>query len=225
MRRAILALALVGTVLFGVGFVMSFLNPLLVERAARELIRIEVERRVGEKIESLSSARIVTLGQRALGKTDAELEIAKRELAAGIPRKVAEVVGAMRNADCECRKRMGEAATKAHEERITQLGQVRERLSILIESAYASVAANLMNEFRVFTGSNAVAFALLWLVTFFRRGAALQLLLPAVVLTGAVARAGSLYPTRTGCTRSCTASTWGWRMRRISDLRRRFSPM
>ena len=193
MRRALLTLAFFGAALFGTAFAISFLNPLLVERAAREVIRIEVERRVGEKIESLSTSRIVALGQKALGKTDAELETAKRELAAGIPRKVAEVVGAMLNADCECRKRMAEAATKAHEERITQLGQARERLAGLIESAYASVAANLMREFRVFTGSNAAAFALLWLVTFFRKGAALQLLLPAVVLTGAVALTGSLY--------------------------------
>jgi hypothetical protein len=106
---------------------------------------------------------------------------------------VAEVVAAMLNADCECRKRMAAAATGAQEARITQLGQMRERLAGLIESAYASVASNLMKEFRVFTGSNAAAFALLWLVTFFRKGAALQLLLPAVVLTGAVALAGGLY--------------------------------
>ncbi|ROZ69674.1 hypothetical protein [Ramlibacter sp. WS9] len=193
MRGVLLTLALLGAVVFGAAFVTSFLNPLLVERGAREVIRIEVERRVGEKIESLSAARIVSLGQRALGKTDAELEDAKRELAAGIPRKVAEVVTAMLNADCECRKRMAAAATGAQEARITQLGQVRERLAGLIESAYASVASNLMKEFRVFTGSNAAAFALLWLVTFFRKGAALQLLLPAVVLTGAVALTGGIY--------------------------------
>lgn len=193
MRRLLLSLSFLGAALFGAAFAISFLNPLMVERVARDVIRIEVERRVGEKIEVLSTSRIVALGQKALGKTDAELESAKRELAAGVPRKVVEVVGAMLNADCECRKRMAEAATRTHEERITHLGQVRERLAGLVETAYASVAANLMKEFRVFTGSNAAVFALLWLVTFFRRGAALQLMLPAVVLMGAVALTGGIY--------------------------------
>ncbi len=50
-----------------------------------------------------------------------------------------------------------------------------------------------MREFRVFTGSNAIAFALLGVVTLLRRNATLQLALPAVVLAGAVVVTGSLY--------------------------------
>ena len=193
MRQVLLALALAGTALFGAAFAISFLDPLLVERAAREVIRIEVERRVGEKIESLSGSKVAGLARKALVRVDADLEKAQRELAQDVPRKVAHVIADMLKADCECRKRLIASADKGHRQHVTSLTQMREHLVGLIESSYASVTANLMREFRIFTASNAVAFALLGLVTLFRRGSALQLVLPAVVLVGAVAVTASLY--------------------------------
>ena len=193
MRRAVLVLSLLGTVLFGVAFFVSFVSPLVIERAAREIVRIEVERRVGEKIDRLSNARIAELAQRALQHTDEEISRTKESIRRDLPRKVANVVADMLNADCECRKRLVEHAQKSGAEQIYSLTQVRERLVRLIESAYASVTQSLMREFRIFTASNAVAFALLGVVTLVRRRATLQLALPAVVLVGAVAVTGSLY--------------------------------
>lgn len=193
MRRALLILAVLGTALFGAAFVVSLLNPLLVERVAQEVVRIEVERRVGEKLDKLSSSSVVALAQKALGKTNAEFEGAKRQLLEGVPQQVAGVVAEMLKADCECRKRLTMGAVAAQQARITTLGQARDRLVGLIESAYATVSANLLREFRIFTAANASAFAILALVTYRRRGAALQLMLPAVALVGAVAVTGGLY--------------------------------
>jgi hypothetical protein len=171
----------------------SFFSPLTVERAAREIVRIEVERRVVNKIDALSNSRVMVLAQKALGKTDAELQEAKRLLAEDVPRKVAAAVANMLNADCECRKRLAQLAVNAQKDRIADLNQVRERLAALIESAYASVSAQLLRELRIFAGSHALAFAALGAVTYARRGASLQLVLPAVVLLGAVTATSMIY--------------------------------
>ena len=169
MRRALLIFSLLGFGAFGSIFALSFLNPLLIEKAAREAIRIEVERRVGAKIDDLSNSKVVSLAQRALRKTDAELEDAKRALAADVPHKVAKAVADMLNADCECRRRLTELAVAGQEERVSTLTQLRERLAGLIDSAYASVRNSLLRELRIFTASNAAAFAVLGLVTCFSR--------------------------------------------------------
>jgi hypothetical protein len=50
-----------------------------------------------------------------------------------------------------------------------------------------------MRELRIFTASNAIAFALLVVIMLFRRAATLQLFLVAVVLVGAVGVTGGLY--------------------------------
>jgi hypothetical protein len=193
LRAALLLASIGGAVFFGAALLVSYVQPLLVEKAAREIVRIEVERRVGEKIEVLSNSRVVDLAQKALGKTEKEIVAARRAIANDVPRRVAEVVADMLNADCECRKRLVERAVKVQEEQLSSLGQIRQKLAGLIESSYATVTHHLMREFRIFSAANAAAFALLGLVTYFRRAAALQLILPAVVLLGAAAITGALY--------------------------------
>lgn len=192
-QRLLLALSLLGVLVFGGAYLLSFLSPPLIERAAREIVRIEIERRVGEKIDSISNSRLTTLAQRVLEKTDADIALARAAIRAEVPQKVASAVAAMLNADCECRKRLIGYAKNAEDERLASLSQVKQRLEILIESTYASVTNDLVREFRIFTASNGMAFALLALLTVVRRRATLQLCLIAAVLVGAVGVTGGLY--------------------------------
>ncbi len=63
MRRTILAFSLGGTLLFGISFVLSWLNPIWVERMASTAVRFEVEREAGQRVEALSGSPIVGLAQ------------------------------------------------------------------------------------------------------------------------------------------------------------------
>ena len=139
LRGVLLLASIGGLAFFGASLLVSYVQPLLIEKAAREIVRIEVERRVGEKIDVLSNSRVVDLAQKALGKTDEEIFAARRAVANDVPRKVAEVVADMLKADCECRKRLVERAVKSHDEQLSSLGQIRQKLVGLIESSYATV--------------------------------------------------------------------------------------
>jgi hypothetical protein len=193
MRTVLLVLSMFGALLFGTALVLSYISPLLIERAAREVVRIEVEHQVGETIDSLSQSRIVGLAERALEKTDAEIAETQQSIRADLPRKVASVIADMLNADCECRKRLVASFQTGESIRLASRMQFRDRLAGLIESAYASVSNNLIREFRIFAASNAVAFALLGAITFWRKKPMLQLVLPAVVLIGAVVVTAGMY--------------------------------
>lgn len=193
MRHTILAISLIGVLIFGAGFILSFLDPILVESAAREVVRIEVERKVGEKIDTLSNTRILGFAQKALQKTDIDIQRTQAALREEVPRRVANVIADMLKADCECRKRLIDRMNRSEEEHLSSLTQVRESLLVIVESAYASVTMSLMREFRIFSASNAVAFGLLGILTLVRRRAMLQLVLPAFVLLGAVGITGGMY--------------------------------
>lgn len=193
MRSLVLTIALLGTLIFGAAFALSYANPLLIERAARELVRMEVERRTGKQVDMLLESRIADMASRQLRRIDADIDRSRQALRDELPRKVAQVVADMLDADCACRKRLADNAMGAESERLSALTTTRDRLRTLIESTYASVARKLMREFRIFTGSNGAAFALLVLVTLTRRRAGLQLALPAIVLAGAVVVTGGLY--------------------------------
>ncbi len=193
MRRFVLTLAWLGTLLFGSVFVLSFADPLRIEQAARELLRIEIERRVGDKIESLSGGALAGMARKVLGQQDAEIEALRRAIAAELPRRVAERLADLQRVDCECRKHLGALAQRAAHAHLASLLQLREQLNDTIEIAYAHVTRQLLRELRIFSASNALAFALLLGLAAWRRSSGRQLLLAAAVLVGSVAITGGLY--------------------------------
>ena len=189
-RRAVLLLGLVGAVVFGGALLVSFTQPLLIERAMREVLRVEVERRVGEALEGPADASLAALARFARAQSDPQARYIIQAIRDELPRRVEDVVEKMLDPNCFCRQRMASAAEEAG---LGNWMQRRGRLRHFIEAAYGHVNRQMMREFRIFTGSNAVAFALLALVAFVRRKANAQLLLPALVLVGAVALTGGLY--------------------------------
>lgn len=193
MRLFLLRFSIAGALIFIGALLLSFASPLTVERAAREVARIEIERRVGARIDALSDGRLAQLAQRAAGRNAEQIEATKKVLRDEVPRKVADLIADMLKADCPCRQRMIERAEHAEREHLASLVELREKLAVFIEASYAKVSAQLLREFRVFTATNAAALALLALVTSIRRGAALQLLLPALVIGGAMLITGSIY--------------------------------
>lgn len=193
MRAFALIVSAIGTLLFSGLLLLTYVSPLTLERAAREVVRMEVERRVGEKIDVLTESRIVGLAEKALKQTDADIDATKESIRRDVPARVAGVVADMLRADCECRRRMAERARTQEHERLGALNRVRERLTSLIESAYGTVRNELLRELRIVSGSNAVAFALLGVVTLLRKRATWHLLLPLVVLVGAVLITGAVY--------------------------------
>jgi hypothetical protein len=193
MRRFLLLFSVIGTLAFGAAFVLSFTHPLRVEQAARDLLRLQVERDVGQRIDSLSNHRLVDLAMATAGRTEADIDASRRALRAEVPRRVAEAMADLLDADCDCRRRLVEFANDAAIGGLASLLDTRDKLTVFIESAYAAVSAQLLREFRIFTASNALALALLGVIAFVRRGATLQLVLPAIALTGAMAITGGLY--------------------------------
>lgn len=186
MRQTILGLSLAGTLLFGIAFILSWLNPIWIERVASAAVRVEVEREAGERVDALSGAPMVGIAQRALGRTDAEIDRTRVAMHKEIPANVARVVTAMLDPDCACRARLKSAADTSRLQHLHSLAQLRARLTSMIESAYADVRTKLLREFRIFTASNAAALAMLGAVTLIRPSARLQLMLPAAALAGGV---------------------------------------
>lgn len=193
LRLLVLCLGLCGSLLFSGAFALSFSKPLLIEQAVREIVRIEVQRRIGATIDNLSNSKITGIAQSVLMQTELDIEQTRQAIHQDLSGKVATVMTNMLDPDCECRQRLLDQVRQGEIEQYSALVHIRERLTGLIESTYASVTQNLMREFRIFTVSNAMAFILLGLIAIVRRGAALQLIVPAVVLTGAVALTSSLY--------------------------------
>jgi hypothetical protein len=192
-RRALLVLCAAGLAVFGGLLVVSYAAPLTIERLAREAIRLEVERRVGARIDALSDTRLAGLARKALEKTTADAEATEQALRQQVPRRVADAVADMLKADCECRRRLERWAQDAAESRLGSLRDAQARLTGWIEHAYATTRAQLLRELRIFSVVNAVCFLLLGGLCLWRRPSQGQLALLAGTVLSAALVVGGVY--------------------------------
>lgn len=189
LRITLLAISAVAGASFTAGLALSFLRPVAIESLVRESIRREVERRAGEAIPRLNGGVLSKLAVHA-GAANAERVARLRQ---ELPRRVSAVVAEMQNANCECRAFVAAATETVLTAEIVTRAGLHDRLQRLIRAKYVEVARSLLREFRIFTGANALVFWLLFVTTYVRKRAGLQLLLPAVVLCGAAVTTASLY--------------------------------
>ena len=192
MRIAIAWIAALGLLLSGGGLLASYANPVLVESLARELIKQEVQQRVGEKLAALDDSAVRQLAARFAEQHAAEIEAIRHRLRPRLAALIDSVAIEMRDPACPCRKIVfGENTAQLHG-RLSELLQQNERLTGLIRSQYLDVAAALTREWRIFCAANASMFLLLGLCLL-RRAARLPLLLPAAVLLATTVLVGFFY--------------------------------
>lgn len=188
-----LILGIMGGLLFGFAFVASVTNPGFVEQLARNIIRYEVERKVQEKIEAIDNAFLSSKAAVFAKGYAEDIEQTKRFLTQQLPTRLAKVIAEMRNLDCECRKKIETNIRDGFEWRIASDSSAQERLTTLIRSKYMDTATQLTREFRIFTGTNAIVFALLLVAVLVKRQAGLHLLPSALVLLAAGAITAYFY--------------------------------
>lgn len=192
MARAVLIVAVLGSLAFGALFALSYASPITLESWARRAIQGEIERRLTSETQALSRSSLVRAAERAVGANSRELA-ETQEFLARLPAKVAAVSSRMLDPECPCRQRLREAVRGGVIGRVTVLNAESERLVALIESKYAEVAHALLNEVRIFSAANSLIFVALGVLAVVKRRAGLQLLAPAAVLVGAAAVVACLY--------------------------------
>lgn len=192
-RTLLLALGAIGSAVFGFLFVTSVVNPGYVEHVARNAIRYQVEKKVHEKVESIDARFLSSKAAVLATKYGQEVANTRQQLKEGLPERIAAVIAEMQNLDCECRRKIENSIRAGFEWQIASATQAQEQLTRLIRSQYMETAEKLIREFRIFTGSNALVFALLGIATFVKRGAGLHLVPSATVLAAAASLASYLY--------------------------------
>jgi hypothetical protein len=192
-RTLLLVISGVGTALFSAAIAASIFNSGYVEEVAKVIIRLQVEKSVHEKIDALDAKFLSGKAADLFKRQGEEIEIAKRQLKEKAPERIASVIAEMRNLDCECRKKIERTIRDGIELHIAVAAQAQDQLTAIIQTKYMEVAEKLTREFRIFTGTNALVFALLGIGAFFKRGAGIHLIPPTLVMVVAAAITGYLY--------------------------------
>ena len=190
MKITLRMIGLVGLLLFSIFFGLSFGVPGYVEEIGKDFIKQELQDKTNEKIDkvvdldfSSSDNKVAKLAGKLLKRNEEKLERLRSDLKSNMHVQLAAVIAEMRDLDCECRKKYENWLKQGYESQITSLEKVNEKLLDFMKGKYMQVANELKRDVRIFTGSNAVIFLLLILVSFFKPRAIAHLFLPAILLT------------------------------------------
>ena len=184
-RNFILAGGMFGALLFGAALIASLVNPLLVEQTGREIIRIQLQKKIGERIDALDDKFIAAQAARFSSSYAGRIEDYKRMLRERAPERVAAAIAEMRQLDCECRKKIEENVRRVLERGIAGAQGAMHGLDTLIRQQYQHTAAKITREVRIFTGVNALVCLALVGAALLRPRAGAHLLPIALVLFAA----------------------------------------
>lgn len=174
-----------GFLLFAFVFVATFLSPIHFEQAGKEFIRTQVETKVSDKLENLLHPSLEKAAGFLAKQYQGEIASLQQALKEGLSEKVAAVVAQMGDLSCECRKKLAGNIRQGFDWHIASLSQAQFNLVTLIQGKYAEVVEKLLLDLRVFSGTNAVVFVLLVIVSFLKERAVAQLFLPGSLLFAA----------------------------------------
>jgi len=193
MKITLSTIGILGCLLFGALFYLTFGISDSVERAGQAFIKYQVEKEVKEK---LGSSRVVGFKEKAKALADKykiDIDKTKQDLENNLPHKIASVIAAMCRMDCEKKKRLENSLESGYKERISTLSLAKDKLTNLIEGKYHEVVENLTRDVRIFLGSNTFLFLLLLAASFLKPQAVRHLFVPSILLLVATAISSGIY--------------------------------
>lgn len=186
LRRLIFSFSILGFLFFTGLFSLSYINPLFVEQTAKEFIRIRLTDTTNEKINSLSDHALINKARKMLNENNIEINKLKQQLADKIPGRIDTVMTSMLDPSCGDRKayeKFAKERAKANKtQEIKSLSEMQSQLTSFIQGKYIEISQNLHREFRIFTGTNSIAFLILIVSILIQRIALFCLFIPASCL-------------------------------------------
>ena len=182
------SIALIGIILFGTSFIFTYSTPGFVEKIGKDFIKKEIQDRTNEKIQNIgfnlsqSDNSFIKLASKLAAKNEDKINILKEELKEKSHLKLAAAIAEMSNLSCECRKKYEKYYEEGTKNKIFSLESANKYLHDFMRTKYMEVTNNLKTDLRIFTGSNALVFILLLLISFFKPKARIHLILPSILL-------------------------------------------
>lgn len=197
MKITLRSIGLIGTLLFGMLFSITFKVPGFVEGMGKEFIQSQIQKKTNEKIEQVkSSNKDSKLGKLAAAlykKNQKKIDEVKELLKTKAHEKMALVVAEMSDLSCECRKKYSENLKQGFEFKLLSLQSANEQLTDFMKTKYMQVSIELKRDVRIFTGSNGIIFLFLLLISFLKPQAIKHLFLPGLLLFTATSISSFFY--------------------------------
>lgn len=182
MKIILRSVGLLGVLLFGVLFAVTYSSPAVVERSAVDFVKHQIEKEVRAAQHAAAQSTVAEQARGLGARLGLEQEVLLKDLADGLPEKIASVIASMCGYDCERQKALSQSIASGYLERIASIQIAEETLGQIIKGKYVEIVSNLKLDLRIFLGSSWVMFLFLLVLSFFKPQAMVQLFLPGMLL-------------------------------------------
>ena len=186
LKTILLVIGFIGTLFFGALFSLTYGVSESIERAGQNFIQTQIEKEFTERSNEFSQNLIgekyteklkylKKLNQKNIDKTQLYLD-------AKMPEMIASVIASMCRLDCNAKQELTDSIKSGYEEKIERLGISSDRMSDFIKGKYHETLTGLKLDLRIFLGSNALLFGLVFVISIIKARAVKHLYLPAGLL-------------------------------------------
>ncbi|MEZ5464147.1 MAG: hypothetical protein R3F22_02760 [Lysobacteraceae bacterium] len=188
MLSSLRLICVAGLVLFVTAFALTFVSPIHYERAAKSYIQSKIESELRDRMPSLEAHPRLEAAARLLkDRYGEEAAALGKAVGSKLSRQIADVIGDLQNADCECRSVLRQRVDATLLASANSLKALQEKLVPIVQGQYARIVGELIHELRLFTGMSLLVFLLLSVALFLKPGARRHLLLPVALMLLATA--------------------------------------
>ena len=161
------------TILYGSLFAFTFISPQSIEKEARVFITQKVSQKTHERIDAIGSSKIFQhkLFKKAKEKLKSEkskLFRYKKMLHEKADEKLAAVMAKVQNLDCECRKKHQKIFHALLTGMVQSVSKAVKNIEKFMTQSYMKVMQKILDDFKIFAGSNFVVSFILALLLFFK---------------------------------------------------------
>lgn len=193
MSIALKLIGLLGVLLFGTLFLVTFVSPEEIEESAKGFVKSQIEKEMRATQQALQEASVTDAAMDIAARLGLEKEKIQANLDNDLPEIIASIIASMCGYDCEKKKVVAESVTSGYVERIKAIRVAESTLHDVVKEKYRKIVNNLILDLRIFLGSNlAISFFLL-AISFLKPVTVRHLFLPGLLLVVATTVSSSIY--------------------------------
>lgn len=184
---------MLGLLLFGFIFTLTFADAEFVEKSAKNFVSYQVEKEVKTKLSVIANTSMAQKAQALADRLGLQERKIQQDLENKLPEQIASIMAEMCGYECEKKKQLAQGIRKNYLAKIKSLKIAQANLSELVTGKYIETVSQLKSDIRIFTLSNASMFLLLLLVSCLKPQAIKQLFVPGMMLFVATSIAAVIY--------------------------------
>jgi len=193
MKITLRTIGLLGIVLFGVLFSVTFVSSEAVEKSAKGFVKYQIEKEIRDEQQKVRESSVASKALSISEKLGFESESIQRGLENELPEKIASIIASMCGYDCEKKKALAQSITTGYLDRLKNLQIAQNTLGDIVKGKYVEIITNLKFDLRIFLGINGIMFLVLLSVSFVKPQAIAHLFLPGMLLLLSTVISSAIY--------------------------------